>query len=130
MKIFWLSSLLDILKDAPIEFFFEVAVNLMQLFLIKGQMYQIDAQKDNFNKLYSKQYYKAALDIYEKYKLDKEKSRIDRNKQKGYEDIKNKCIAAINNLNYGYLLEVQNSLSLNKLHYWNQLNMIVRKFNV
>ena len=115
MKIFWLSNLLDILKDAPIKFFFEVAVNLMQLFLIKGQMYQIDAQKDNFNKLYSKQYYKAALDICEKYKLDKEKSRIDRNKQKGYEDIKNKCIAAINNLNSEYLLEVQNSLSLNKL---------------
>ena len=115
IKIFWLSNLLDLLKGTPIKFFFDVSVNLMQLFLIKGQMYQIDAQKENFNKLYAKQYYKAALDLCEKYKLDREKSRIDRNKQKGYDDIKNKCIASINNLNSEYLLEVQNSLSLNKL---------------
>jgi len=115
MKIFWLLNLLDILKETPIKFFFEITFNLMQLFLIKGQMYQLDSQKDNFNKLYSKHYFKAALDICEKYKLDKEKSRIDRKAQKGYEDIKNKCIAAINNLNSEYLLEVQNSLSKNKL---------------
>jgi hypothetical protein len=36
MKIFWLSNLLDILKETPIKFFFEVAFFLMQLFLIKG----------------------------------------------------------------------------------------------
>ena len=115
MKIFWLSNLLDILKETPIKFFFEVAFFLMQLFLIKGQVYQLEAQKDNFNKLYSKHYYKAALDIGERYKFDKEKSKLDRDKQKTYEDIKNKCIAAINNLNSEYLLEVQSSLSKNKL---------------
>jgi hypothetical protein len=115
MKIFWLSNLLDILKETPIKFFFDVAFFLMQLFLIKGQVYQLEAQKDNFNKLYSKHYFKAALDIGERYKFDKEKSKLDRDKQKSYEDIKNKCIAAINNLNSEYLLEVQNSLSLNKL---------------
>ena len=75
MKIFWLSNLLDILKETPIKFFFEVAFFLMQLFLIKGQAYQLEAQKDNFNKLYSKHYYKAALDIGERYKFDKEKSK-------------------------------------------------------
>ena len=37
-KIFWLTNLLDILKDTPIKFFFESAVNLIQLFLIKGQI--------------------------------------------------------------------------------------------
>ena len=87
----------------------------MQLFLIKGQMYLNDSKKENFNKLYSKQYFKAGLDLIEKFNLDKEKARVDRNKSKGYEEIKNKCIAAINNLNSEYLLEVQNALSLNKL---------------
>ena len=115
MKIFWLSNLLDILKETPIKFFFEAAFFLMHMFLIRGQLYQVEAQKDNFNKLYSKHYFKAALDICEKYKFDKEKSRLERDRQKAYEDIKNKCIAAINNLNSEYLLEVQNSLSKNKL---------------
>ena len=82
MKIYWLSNLLDILKETPIKFFFEVAFFLMQLFLIKGQMYQLEAQKDNFNKLYSKHYFKAALDIGERYKFDKEKSKLDRDKKK------------------------------------------------
>ena len=115
IKIFWLPNLLDILKNTPIKFFFDLCVNLMQLFLIKGQMYLNDSKKENFNKLYSKQYFKAGLDLIEKFNLDKEKARVDRNKSKGYEEIKNKCIAAINNLNSEYLLEVQNALSLNKL---------------
>ena len=114
-KIFWLPNLLSILQNTPIKFFFEIAVNLIQLFVLKGQLYQNESMIENVNKYYAKQYFKAALDIKEKYKLDKEKDRIDRNKKNGYEELINKCIAEINNLNTEYQMEVQNSLSSNKL---------------
>ena len=35
-KIFWLLNLLDILKETPIKFFFEISMCLMRLFFIKG----------------------------------------------------------------------------------------------
>ncbi len=81
LKIFGLLGLLDILKDAPIKFFFDSAVNLMQLFMIKAQLYQNELKEENFNKYYAKKYYKGALDICEKYKLDKKKDRIEKNKK-------------------------------------------------
>ena len=114
-KIFWLTNLLDILKDTRIKFFFESAVNLMQLFLIKGKMYQSESRAENFNKYYAKQYFKGALDICEKYKLDKQKDRVEREKQKGYDDLKNKCLSGINNLNSEYFLKIQKNLSTDKL---------------
>ena len=115
LKIFGLLGLLDILKDAPIKFFFDSAVNLMQLFMIKAQLYQNELKEENFNKYYAKKYYKGALDICEKYKLDKKKDRIDREKQKGYEEIKNKCLSGINNLNSEYFIEIDKKLSKDKL---------------
>ena len=81
--------MLEILKETQIKFFFELAVVLMRLFLIKGQLYLTDSNSENFNKFYAKQYFKAALDICEKYKLDKLKDNIEREQQKSYEDIKN-----------------------------------------
>ena len=87
----------------------------MQLFLVKGQMYQNGIKSENFNIYYAKQYYKGALDIWEKFKLDKEKDRVERNQQKGYENLKNKCLAVLNNLNSMYIIESQNTLSTNKL---------------
>ena len=114
-KIFWLLDLLDILKETPIKFFFELAVVLMRLFLIKGQLYQTDSNSENFNKFYAKQYFKAALDICEKYKLDKLKDNIEREQQKSYEDIKNQCLAKINILDSEYLIEIQNIFQSKKL---------------
>ena len=115
LKIFWLPNLLEILKGTPIKFFFECAVGLMNFFLMKGQLYQMDSKSENFNKYYAKQYYKAALDICEKYKLDKEKDKVERDSQKKYLDLKNKCLAGLNNLDSEYLMEIQNTLSSNKL---------------
>lgn len=78
-------------------------------------MYQNGIKSENFNIYYAKQYYKGALDICEKFKLDKEKDRVERNQQKGYENLKNKCLAGLNNLNSMYIIESQNTLSTNKL---------------
>ena len=115
LKIFWLPNLLEILKGTPIKFFIECAIGLMNFFLMKGQLYQMDSKSENFNKYYAKQYYKAALDICEKYKLDKEKDKVERDAQKKYLDLKNKCLAGLNNLDSEYLMEIQNTLSSNKL---------------
>ena len=114
-KIFWLLDLLEILKETQIKFFFELAVVLMRLFLIKGQLYQTDSNSENFNKFYAKQYFKAALDICEKYKLDKLKDNIEREQQKSYEDIKNQCLAKINILDSEYLIAIQNIINSKKL---------------
>ena len=114
-KIFWLEDLLKILEGIPIKLFYEVAINLMQLFMIKGQLCETEAKNGNFNKFYSKQYYKGALDIIRKYNLDKDIKRIDRNKQKSYEQLKNKCLAGINNLNAEFSIKNKNALSSNKL---------------
>ena len=114
-KIFWLEDLLKILEGIPIKLFYEVAINLMQLFMIKGQLCETEAKNGNFNKFYSKQYYKGALDIIRKYNLDKDIKRIDRNKQKSYEQLKNKCLAGINNLNAEFSIKDKNALSSNKL---------------
>ena len=114
-KIFLLEDLLAILEGIPIKIFYEVAINLMQLFMIKGQLYQTDARIENFNKYYSKQYFKGALEIVRKYNLDKNISRIDPNKQEAYNNFKNKCLAGINNLNAEFSIKIQNELSSNKL---------------
>ena len=53
--------------------------------------------------------------ICEKYKLDKQKDRVEREKQKGYYDLKNKCLSGINNLNSEYFLKIQKNLSTDKL---------------
>ena len=114
-KIFWLEDLLKILEGIPIKLFYEVAINLMQLFMIKGQLCETEAKNGNFNKFYSKQYYKGALDIIRKYNLDKDIKRIDRNKQESYQKLKSKCLAGINNLNAEFSIKTKNALSLNKL---------------
>ena len=114
-KIFWLEDLLKILEGIPIKLFYEVAINLMQLFMIKGQLCESEAKNGNFNKFYAKQYYKGALDIIRKYNLDKDIKRIDRNKQESYEKLKNKCLAGINNLNAEFSIKNKNALSSNKL---------------
>ena len=114
-KIFWLEDLLKILEGIPIKLFYEVAINLMQLFMIKGQLCETEAKNGNFNKFYSKQYYKGALDIIRKYNLDKDIKRIDRNKQESYQKLKSKCLAGINNLNAEFSIKTKNALSSNKL---------------
>ena len=114
-KIFWLEDLLKILEGIPIKLFYEVAINLMQLFMIKGQLCETEAKNGNFNKFYSKQYYKGALDIITKYNLDKDIKRIDRNKQESYQKLKSKCLAGINNLNAEFSIKTKNALSSNKL---------------
>ena len=114
-KIFWLEDLLKILEGIPIKLFYEVAINLMQLFMIKGQLCETEAKNGNFNKFYSKQYYKGALDIITKYNLDKDIKRIDRNKQESYQQLKSKCLAGINNLNAEFSIKTKNALSSNKL---------------
>ena len=114
-KIFWLEDLLKILEGIPIKLFYEVAINLMQLFMIKGQLCETEAKNGNFNKFYSKQYYKGALDIIRKYNLDKDIKRIDRNKQESYQQLKSKCLAGINNLNAEFSIKTKNALSSNKL---------------
>ena len=114
-KIFWLEDLLKILEGIPIKLFYEVAINLMQLFMIKGQLCETEAKNGNFNKFYSKQYYKGALDIIGKYNLDKDIKRIDRNKQESYQRLKSKCLAGINNLNAEFSIKTKNALSSNKL---------------
>ena len=114
-KIFWLEDLLKILEGIPIKLFYEVAINLMQLFMIKGQLCETEAKNGNFNKFYSKQYYKGALDIIRKYNLDKDIKRIDRNKQESYQQLKSKCLAGINNLNAEFSIKIKNALSSNKL---------------
>ena len=114
-KIFWLEDLLKILEGIPIKLFYEVAINLMQLFMIKGQLCETEAKNGNFNKFYSKQYYKGALDIIRKYNLDKDIKRIDRNKQESYQRLKSKCLAGINNLNAEFSIKTKNALSSNKL---------------
>ena len=55
------------------------------------------------------------MDIIRKYNLDKDIKRIDRNKQKSYEQLKNKCLAGINNLNAEFSIKDKNALSSNKL---------------
>ena len=114
-KIFWLEDLLKILEGIPIKLFYEVAINLIQLFMIKGQLCENEAKNGNFNKFYSKQYYKGALDIIGKYNLDKDIKRIDRNKQESYQRLKSKCLAGINNLNAEFSIKTKNALSSNKL---------------
>ena len=114
-KIFWLEDLLKILEGIPIKLFYEVAINLIQLFMIKGQLCENEAKNGNFNKFYSKQYYKGALDIISKYNLDKDIKRIDRNKQESYQRLKSKCLAGINNLNAEFSIKTKNALSSNKL---------------
>ena len=114
-KMFWLLDLLEKLNGINNKMFFEIAVSLMQLFLIKGQYYKTDFKDENFNKYYSKKYFRAALDISEKYKLDKLKDIIERDKKNAYELLKNSCIASINNLDSEYLIEVNKALSSNKL---------------
>ena len=114
-KIFWLEDLLKILEGIPIKLFYEVAINLMQLFMIKGQLCETEAKNGNFNKFYSKQYYKGALDIITKYNLDKDIKRIVRNKQESYQKLKSKCLAGINNLNAEFSIKTKNALSSNKL---------------
>ena len=114
-KIFWLLDLLEILKETPIKFFFELAVVLMRLFLIKGQIYQSESESENFNKFYAKTYFKAALDICEKYELEKKKDNIEREKRKSFDDIKNQCLAKINILDSEYLIAIQNIINSKKL---------------
>jgi predicted RNase H-related nuclease YkuK (DUF458 family) len=114
-KMFWLLDLLEKLNGINNKMFFEIAVSLMQLFLIKGQYYKTDFKDENFNKYYSKKYFRTALDISEKYKLDKIKDIIERDKKNAYELLKNSCIASINNLDSEYLIEVNKALSSNKL---------------
>ena len=114
-KIFWLLDLLEILKETPIKFFFELAVVLMRLFLIKGQIYQSEIESENFNKFYAKTYFKAALDICEKYELEKKKDNIEREKRKSFDDIKNQCLAKINILDSEYLIAIQNIINSKKL---------------
>ena len=114
-KIFWLQDLLDIFIGTEKKFFYEIAINLMQLFMIKGQLYSSETKRDNFNKYYAKQYFKGALEIIRKYNLDKDINRIERKKKEQYEQMKNKCIAGIHNLDAEFLIESENSLSSNKL---------------
>lgn len=114
-KMFWLLDLLEKLIGINNKIFFEIAVSLMQLFLVKGQYYKTDFKDENFNKYYSKKYFRAALDISEKYKLDKIKDIIERDKKNAYELLKNSCLASINNLDSEYLIEVNKALSSNKL---------------
>ena len=83
--------------------------------MIKGQLCENEAKTGNFNKYYSKQFYKGALEIIRKFNLDKDIKRIDREKQKSYELIKKKCLAGINNLNAEFSIKITNSLSSNKL---------------
>ena len=108
-------DLLEKLNGIASKVFFEVAISLMQLFLVKGQYYKMECKEENFNKYYSKKYFRAALDISEKYKLDKLKGVIERDKYNSYEQIKNSCLASINNLDSEYLIEVNKALSSNKL---------------
>ena len=114
-KIFWLQDLLDVFIGTEKKFFYEIAINLMQLFMIKGQLYSSETKRDNFNKYYAKQYFKGALEIIRKYNLDKDINRIERKKKEQYEQMKNKCIAGIHNLDAEFLIESENSLSSNKL---------------
>ena len=114
-KIFWLQDLLDVFIGTEKKFFYEIAINLMQLFMIKGQLYSSETKRDNFNKYYAKQYFKGALEIIRKYDLDKDINRIERKKKEQYEQMKNKCIAGIHNLDAEFLIESENSLSSNKL---------------
>ena len=114
-KIFWLEDLLNILVGLRPNIFYEVAIHLMHLFMFKGQIYITEAKSENFNKYYSKIYYKGALEIVRKYNLDKDIKRIDRKKQEEYFALKNKCLAGIQNLNAEFKIETQNSLSSNKL---------------
>ena len=114
-KIFWLIDLLEKLNGIENKVFFESAFNLMELFLLKGQYYKMKFKEENFNKYYSKKYFRAALEISEKYKLDKLKGVIERDKYNSYEKVKNSCLANINNLDSEYLIEVSKSLSSNKL---------------
>jgi len=114
-KMFRLVDLLEKLNGIPTKIFFDTAVSLMQLFFVKGQMYKSDSKEENFNKYYAKIYFKASLDISEKYKLDKSKEIVDRKKKNQYEGIKNRCLSSINNLDAEYLIEVNKALSSNKL---------------
>ena len=114
-KIFWLEDLLSIFEGLNSKIFFDIAVHLMQLFMFKGQIYITEAKTDNFNKYYSKIYYKGALEIVRKYNLDRDLKRIERKKQDQYIALKNKCLAGINNLNAEFKIQTQNSLSSNKL---------------
>ena len=114
-KIFWIQDLLDVFIGTEKKFFYEIAINLMQLFMIKGQLYSSETKRDNFNKYYAKQYFKGALEIIRKYNLDKDINRIERKKKEQYEQMKNKCIAGIHNLDAEFLIESENSLSSNKL---------------
>ena len=114
-KIFWLEDLLSIFEGLNSKIFFDIAVHLMQLFMFKGQIYITEAKTDNFNKYYSKMYYKGALEIVRKYNLDRDLKRIERKKQEQYIALKNKCLAGINNLNAEFKIQTQNSLSSNKL---------------
>jgi molecular chaperone DnaK (HSP70) len=114
-KIFWLQDLLDVFIGTEKKFFYEIAINLMQLFMIKGQLYSSETKRDNFNKYYAKKYFKGALEIIRKYNLDKDINRIERKKKEQYEQMKNKCIAGIHNLDAEFLIESENSLSSNKL---------------
>ena len=114
-KIFWIQDLLDVFIGTEKKFFYEIAINLMQLFMIKGQLYSSETKRDNFNKYYAKQYFKGALEIIRKYDLDKDINRIERKKKEQYEQMKNKCIAGIHNLDAEFLIESENSLSSNKL---------------
>ena len=114
-KIFWLQDLLDIFIGTDKKFFYEIAINLMQLFMIKGQLYLSETKIDNFNKYYAKLYFKGALEIVRKYNLDKDINRIERKKKEQYEQMKNKCLAGIHNINAIFLIESEKSLSSNKL---------------
>ena len=116
-KIFWLEDLLNIFVGIKPNIFCEIAIHLMQLFMFKGQIYITEAKSENFNKYYSKIYYKAALEIIRKYNLDRDIKRIDRKKREQYFLLKNKCLAGIQNLNAEFKIETQNSLSSNKLSY-------------
>ena len=114
-KIFWLQDLLDIFIGTDKKFFYEIAINLMQLFMIKGQLYLSETKIDNFNKYYAKLYFNGALEMVRKYNLDKDINRIERKKKEQYEQMKNKCLAGIHNINAIFLIESEKSLSSNKL---------------
>ena len=109
-KIFWLQDLLDIFIGTDKKFFYEIAINLMQLFMIKGQLYLSESKIDNFNKYYAKLYFNGALEIVRKYNLDNDINRIERKKKEQYELMKNKCLTGIHNINAEFFcIFIQNS---------------------